>query len=706
MRVRISLVLVMAVVVLFSGSPLTTASDDEAGVPGHTAAVSIDVPGANLVVEVSDDSAFFDVMDLAERSGATISFASRETGMLTVAGATAEIVSKMAAIDGVTSISSEHRAHVMFTPNDSSARFQWGLDMVNAYEAWDITRGNDSVVIAVLDTGIDWTHPDLAANMWTDADGYHGYNFISDNRLPMDDNVNSYDDNGAWVPNTYTYHGTHVAGVAGAVINNNLGIAGMAQALLMAVKVMNDSGEGTDTTVSSGIRWAVDHGADVITMSLGVDGMSTVLTNAVNYASSHGVVLVAASGNSGTSVVSYPAAYPKVIGVGAVDDSGQRAPFSNYGSGLDVMAPGVQIYSTQVGASYQYLSGTSTAAPFVAGIAALMLTINPSLTPQEVGAILNSTARDISMTGFDTTTGWGIVDAFRAVGQVASPSVRIIEHPEYAPINGTISITWMVSGGNPGVIDSTYLRWGESATSMTHTSGTFTGQTWAEFTVDDVPSLDYNGTLYLQAVATVDGAVYTSDMLALPVHEPLSDSLFAQFLRDVRKFIFDDLGVVNFVIILAVLIAIPVIVIAARPGRRRTHVEYRAPAAELHQYQALPSSQYLPPPPPPPPRYEAYVDLVGHELMPADIRVIEGTKVVWVNRSWAPPPGIAIRSGTLDADGEHHDGMFQSGMLIAPGDYWSATFHRAGEYHYYVTGIWKAGRIVVEAYRPGAPSAS
>jgi plastocyanin len=113
--------------------------------------------------------------------------------------------------------------------------------------------------------------------------------------------------------------------------------------------------------------------------------------------------------------------------------------------------------------------------------------------------------------------------------------------------------------------------------------------------------------------------------------------------------------------------------------------------------------RYLPPPPPPPPRFEAHVDLIGHEVTPSVLRVVEGTKVVWVNRSWAPPPGLAIKSGKLDDAGEHPDGAFQSGLLIAPGDYWSATFHRAGTYEYYLTGIWRTGKVVVEPYGQTEP---
>lgn len=670
----------------------------------RSSVVTLDSSGlqSDLVVEVADEDSFDDVTALASSLGIVVEYSSIETGILTLDGErlNGEAVSLISETPGVISVSSEHKARTLFTPNDSSLSLQWGLDTINAYEAWDITRGTYDVVVGVLDTGIDWNHPDIAANIWTGSDGYHGYNFIDGNHIPMDDNINSYDELGRFVPNTYTYHGTHVAGVLGAVMNNNQGIAGMAQVRLMAVKVMNDSGEGTDATVASGIRWAVDNGASIITMSLGVEGPSSTLENAVEYASSRGVVMVAASGNSGSSYVSYPAAYSSVIAVGATDNADRRATFSNFGNNLDIMAPGVQIYSTQGSSGYQYLSGTSTAAPFVAGVAALMLSINPALSPVDVGNVMNATAIDISRTSYDTATGWGIVDSFRAVEQIADPTVTITVYPDYAIPNRTFSISWLVSGGQPGNIQRTYLAWGESLSTMTQTSVDFTGTTWARFTVNDIQAPGYNTTLYIKAYANVDGTLYESAVLELPVHEAPPQGLFSQFLKDVQDFIFNDLGLYNFLLLMGLLIAVPVVVLALRPKRRRVPVRAAPAHASDGQYQPASTSQYLPPPPPPPPRFEAYVDVVGHEVMPPSIRVIEGTKVVWVNRSWAPPPGIAIKSGRLDQSGEHPDGMFQSGLLIAPGDYWSATFHRVGTYDYYLTGIWKTAKVVVEPFKP------
>jgi hypothetical protein len=238
---------------------------------------------------------------------------------------------------------------------------------------------------------------------------------------------------------------------------------------------------------------------------------------------------------------------------------------------------------------------------------------------------------------------------------------------------------------------------------MTGRSADFTGTTWARFSVEDIQAPGYNTTLYIRAYANVDGTLYESALLELPVHEPPPEGLFTQFLKDVHDFIFNDLGVYNFLLLVCLLIAIPAIALAAR-SRRRRRVPVMMPSLQpaMPQYSPAPAAQYTPPPPPPPPRFEAYVDLVGHEVIPAVIKVIEGTKVVWVNRSWAPPPGIAVKSGRLDQTGEHPDGMFQSGLLIAPGDYWSATFHRVGTYEYYLTGIWKTAKIVVEPFRPAS----
>ncbi len=673
---------------------------------------------SNIVVELSSPDALASVQALASELGAKTTYLSDRGGIIVLdpEGDVGAIAAEIAAVEGVIGISSERKVRTLFTPDDPELSRQWALDTVNAYQAWDITRGTHDVVVAVLDTGIDWNHDDLGANMWSNEEGYHGYNFIADNWYPMDDNIHGYDDDGEWLENIYTYHGTHVAGVIGAVANNALGMAGMAQVQLVAVKVMNESGEGTDALVADGIEWSVDvvH-ADIIVMSLGVDGESMALRRAVDHASDEGVVMVAASGNDGTSVVSYPAAYGPVIAVGATDSTDRRASFSNYGTNLDIMAPGVSIYSTRGGDSYQLLSGTSAAAPHVAGVAALMMSVNPALSPLEIGDVLNQTATDISQAGYDPTTGHGIVDAFGAVESISAPRVTITECPDFAEPNGTFEVSWMVSGGDPGVIQTTTLYWGESEDAITHATETFSGMTWAVFTVEEIPSLTHDGTIYLRAAAVVDGTHYESAVKPLPVHEAVSDNIVLQFLDEVQDFIFDEMGLFNFLLILAVLIAIPVAIAVVRRRRRRRRsakVSARPPSAQtqaarpqgsLNQYTQAPATAYAPPPPPPPPRYESYIDIVGDRIVPPVTTVIEGTKVVWVNRTWAPPPGVSVKSGRFSSQGEQPDSLFGSGLLVAPGDYWSVTFHRVGTYEYYVTGIWKSGKVVVEPSGNGQP---
>ena len=715
MRLSVFMCVIFSVAIVLAGPVQPTPPGTHFQDATARAAVDLSGSAAGIVIETGGAAAYDAAESMVLSYGATVTFSSRATGIMGVSleGSRAGLVEELASAPGVVSVSDEKRARLLFDPNDPGTTYQWALDTVEAYDAWDIDLGSHDVVVAVLDTGIDWNHPDISPNIWSNGDGYHGYNFIDDNWYPMDDNVNGYDEDGDWIANLYTYHGTHVAGVVGAATDNAIGVAGLAQVQLMSVKVMNDSGEGTDSTVASGIRWATDNGAHVIVMSLGVDGISVVLQNAVNYAASRGVVLVAAAGNDGTSVLTYPAAFLNVIAVGAIDATERRASFSNFGPELDVMAPGVNIWSTQGGGSYQYLSGTSAAAPHVAAVAALMLTVNPALSPRDVGGIINQTAKDLSMTGWDSGTGWGVVSAFGAVESVADPTVTITDFPEYVEPNGTYSVTWLVSGGDPGTITETHLTWGFAPGEVAGTSGSFSGTTWAEFTVEDLPSLPGNGTIYLVASAVVDGSAYSSEEVEVPVMEAPDDNLFMQFIRDVEDFIFNDLGVANFLLIMTVLLAIPIIAIAARSRGRRIEAE-RARAESLRAaqarsrlggYEQVQGAQRLPPPPPPPPRFEAYVDIVGSNVVPQVVRVVEGTKVVWVNRTWAPPPGSSVKSGTVDETGEHPDGLFQSGLLIAPGDYWSCTFHKAGEYHYYLTNVWRTGTVIVQAFKDGKPQA-
>jgi len=278
----------------------------------------------------------------------------------------------------------------------------WGLMKVQAPQAWDITIGSPNVSVAILDTGVDLSHPDLQGKIVSSV------NFSSS----------------ATASDMYG-HGTHVAGIAAAATNNGVGIAGLGyNTTVMNVKVLGDDGTGSYAAVANGITWAADHGARVINMSLGGTTPSTTLESAVNYAWGKGVVVVAAAGNSSSTTQSYPAAYSNAIAVAATNADDTLASFSNRGDWVDISAPGVSIYSTVPTGScplcastgYGYASGTSMASPFVAGLAALVIThvtdANGSGTVNdEVRACLEASADALTTTG----AGSGRINALNAV---------------------------------------------------------------------------------------------------------------------------------------------------------------------------------------------------------------------------------------------------------------------------------------------------
>jgi subtilisin family serine protease len=273
----------------------------------------------------------------------------------------------------------------------------WGTDLVKAPAAWENGYTGQGVVVAVIDTGVDYNHEDLRNNIWTntkeianngiddDGNGYvddvSGWNFSGNNN-------NTFDDNG---------HGTHVSGtIAGE--NNGIGVTGVAyNAKIMPVKVLNESGSGSYSAITNGIYYAVNNGANVINLSLGGYYSNNNLKKAIEYASSKGVIVVMAAGNDGSSSPDYPAryAYNTGIAVGAVDINNNLANFSNRAGRQEisyVTAPGVDIYSSLPNNQYGSYSGTSMAAPHVAGVVALMLSANPYLTDSQVREILANTA--------------------------------------------------------------------------------------------------------------------------------------------------------------------------------------------------------------------------------------------------------------------------------------------------------------------------
>ncbi len=392
---------------LLSSPPLAALSSARASGDGQSARVMIGYEsGADLA----------SLLSAVERFGGRVISVDSELQFITVAGlgSAEEVQALLSGVAPLSYVEDDLRAaRIAFTPDDPYYGDQWALQEMYAPFAWDLTLGSKDIVVAVVDTGVDYNHEDLAANMWTDAGGHYGYDFVNNDNDPMDDQNRLQDSFGICQIDPI-YHGTHVAGIVGAVTNNSRGIAGLAQVRLMAVKVLDDCGLGYISDISLGIRYAADNGADVITLSLGGIASAT-LKNAAQYAWNKGVLLVAASGNDGGGV-SYPAAYPSVVAVGSVGRSRIRSSFSNYGSQMELVAPGEDITSTmRIQPYYQSHTGTSQAAPQVAGVAALVLSRNPSLTNSEVRAIMNSTATDLGDPGWDNEYGHGLVNAYDAV---------------------------------------------------------------------------------------------------------------------------------------------------------------------------------------------------------------------------------------------------------------------------------------------------
>lgn len=330
--------------------------------------------------------------------------------------------------------------------NDTYFDKQWYLSAINIYDAWSITMGNSNIVVAVLDSGVDWLHEDLGKgiedyqnifinpneDIWTNENNPNTGNGIDD------DNNGLIDDMKGWnfVKNnndcrTNNYHGTFVSGIIAAKSNNNIGIAGIAGGNNNAgIKVLPYC-VGTDSPESSilddAIIQAVDNGARIIQLSLSVLHTSAV-DAAIEYAEDKGVLIVCSSGNNYKNRISYPACHEYVLSVGAIGQNMKRASFSDYGQKLSVVAPGVDIYSTTLQNNYSFGNGTSFSAPQVSGVAGLVLSVNPELTAQQVRDIIESTAQKVrpdlytySNDGvhnngtWNNEMGYGLVDAYAAV---------------------------------------------------------------------------------------------------------------------------------------------------------------------------------------------------------------------------------------------------------------------------------------------------
>lgn len=334
----------------------------------------------------------------------------------------------------------EPKMKLHYTPNDFKSQ-QWHLSKINALQAWDINKGSSSIVIAIVDNGVRLTHSDLKANIWTNPGEIAG-NSLDDDFNGYTDDINGYDvadnDNNPNPPPNTTdsgpfNHGTHCAGIASAATDNSNGISSIGfNAKIMAVKCTpNSATDQSLTNAYDGVYYAIRAKANIISMSFGAEQTSLTGQNLFTTAHNKGIILVASAGNDNKNTLFYPAAYNFVIAVGATDQNDKKASYSNFGSWVDVMAPGNSIYSTLAGSdnSYGNLGGTSMAAPLVAGLASLVKAKNPGFTPDQIEAALKKGCEKIDAlnSGFEGQLGAGRINAYYAInpGAIEVPLVSL-----------------------------------------------------------------------------------------------------------------------------------------------------------------------------------------------------------------------------------------------------------------------------------------
>ncbi len=375
----------------------------------------------------------------------------------------------------ITNVELDSKVYALDTELDNS----WGVKRIGAGVVHDSGNKGAGVKVAIIDTGLDYTHPDLGANY------AGGYDFVNDDNNPMDDDI------------TYG-HGTHVAGII-AALDNDFGVVGVApEASLYALKALNSEGVGYVSDVIFAIQWATDPDGDgsandrldIINMSLGADRGNIFFKWACNLAYRDGLLLVAAAGNYGA--VCYPAAYSSVVAVSATDEEDNLASFSSTGSQVELAAPGDNIYSTYLNNEYKTLGGTSMASPHVVGTAALVWADKPGWSNKKVRAQLQNTADDLGVPGRDSQYGYGLVNAAKAAGVESPPpkydlTVDILpeaaetDGASTAPATGTHT-DYAAAGGSVTVVASdpsdgswTFVNWTIGGTEVsTINSYTFT----------------------------------------------------------------------------------------------------------------------------------------------------------------------------------------------------------------------------------------
>ncbi len=426
--------------------------------------------------------------------------------------ASGEAITYYSGIPGVVAAEPDYTIQLQRTPNDPSYPSLYGMAKINAPAAWDTTTGSGNFVVAVIDSGVDYNHPDLAANMWRNpgeingdgidndgngiVDDYFGANFIGAN------SGNPFDDNG---------HGTHVAGTIGAVGNNGVGVAGVNWGVkIMALKFLSSTGSGSTSDAVEALNYAVARGARVSNNSWGGGGYSSTLFNAIQAAQAKGHIFVAAAGNENVNIdvtPSYPASYAlaNVVAVASTTSTDARSSFSNFGATtVDIAAPGSSILSTTPNNTYSTFSGTSMAAPHVAGAIALYWDANPSKTATEVIDLLKSTA--------DTVSGLtSVVQGGKRLNVGALIATTSPPPPPPADLAGARVTAGTFNGTT--TLTGARITFSEAINPTTFTTGdivSFTGPGGALAVTGVAPVAGTNGTQFDLTFATQTvGGVYT-----------------------------------------------------------------------------------------------------------------------------------------------------------------------------------------------------
>lgn len=430
---RSTLISGLLAVVLVLGAPAAGSAAEAPPAPGPK--IDTTAPWANrILVRFSAGTPSDAASRAVAASGGRVAGEIPEIGWRVVQapGSLKQVASRLRRDSRVESVEQEQTRQVAQTPNDPYYPDQTHLRQARLPEAWASSHGSGRV-IAILDTGVDLDHPDLIDHLVPGRDFVNG-------------DASADDDNG---------HGTMVAGVAAASTDNSRGVAGVAwDARLLPVKVLDAFGSGADSNIAKGIIWATDNGAHVINLSLGGKGQSTVLRDAVAYALSKDVVVVAAAGNDGEPVTSYPASAPGVVAVTATDALSRLASFSNWSSATDVAAEGVDVLSTYWEPTeiyrYGYGSGTSFAAPVVSGVAALVRAAHPTWSQSQVVEAILESATDAGPLGTDPYFGRGIVDAAAALGATPRPPFGFTGD-SHEP-DGAASTAWPLSSSASATI--------------------------------------------------------------------------------------------------------------------------------------------------------------------------------------------------------------------------------------------------------------